>query len=95
MSCDHELDLTHREKDYIVHLDLDWVYDDTSFDGHLYGRVHTFKSGHWIVGDYRVVMCLLIGEDDSEEVEPDDIEGLSDAICDKVREMTRDTYDRY
>ena len=95
MSCDHELDIEHEGKDYIVHLDLEWEYEDTSFDGHLYGRVHTFKQGHWIVGDYRVILCLLIGESDSEEVEVEDIAGLDDAIRDKVSEMTRDTYDRY
>lgn len=90
---DYELDLTHAEQDYILHLDLDWVYDDESFDGHLGGRVHTFKRGHWIVGDYRVVMCLLIGEDDSDQVEPDDINGLSDAICDKVNALSKEDHD--
>ena len=87
---DYELNLSHEGQDYIVHLELEWVYEDDSFDGHLGGRVHTFKSGHWRVDDYRVIDCLLIGDDDDEEVEPDIIHGLSSAIDSAVKELTKD-----
>lgn len=86
---DYELDLTHEDQDYIVHLDLEWAYSDDSFDGHLGGYVHTFKQGHWYVEDYRVVECRLIGDDDDEEVDPDIIHGLNAAIDSAVSELTK------
>ncbi len=87
---DYELELTHDGQDYIVHLDIDWEYSDDSFDGHLGGRVHTFEAGHWQVEDYRIVDCLLVGEDDDEEVDPDIIHGLTKAIDRAVKELTKD-----
>lgn len=86
----YELELQHDGQTYVVHLDLDWVYEDDSFDGHLGGRVHTFERGHWSVGDYTIDECLLVGEDDDEEVDPDIIHGLSKAIDHAVSELTKD-----
>jgi hypothetical protein len=87
---EHTLDIEHDGQRYSVMIDADWAMVDDSFDGHLGGYVHTFEAHHWEVEDYRVIECLLIGEDDDEEIDADDVPGLSDAIDDTVKEMTRD-----
>lgn len=82
-----EFDLEHEGEVYWVEVDFDTVEVDDSFDGHLAGRVHTFKDSHREADtdSLEVISCT---DGTGEEVDPDD--ALMRAIAAHVAELDLD-----
>jgi hypothetical protein len=79
-----EFDLKHGGEVYWVEVEFDTISVDDSFDGHLYGRVHTFEASHREadMDSLEVVSCT---DGEGAEVEPD--AGLLKAIAAHVAEL--------
>lgn len=81
-----EFEVEHAGEAYWVEVEFDTVEVDDSFDGHLGGRVHTFKDSHREpdMDSLEVVSCT---DGDGVEEDPVYTEGLMEAIEAKVREL--------
>jgi hypothetical protein len=79
-----EFDIEHEGEVYWVEVEFETTRVDDSFDGHLAGRVHTFKGSHREpdMDTLEVVSCT---DGLAYEVEPD--EGMLKAIAAKVSEL--------
>jgi len=74
---------------YFVQVEVEWKKVDDSFDGHLYGRPHTFEAHHFEPAEYEVVS---ITDETGEEVDEDDVPRLSKAIKSEVDDLEYDGY---
>lgn len=79
---EHELTVTHRGLEYQVIIDGDAVYVDDSFD-HEFG---TEERGHWEL-DWDQTEIIAVLNDIAEEIDPDDVPGLTLAIRDASNDL--------
>lgn len=84
-----EFDLEHEGEMYWVEVEFDTIRVDDSFDGHLYGRVHTFESSHR-EPDLDTLEVISCTDGAGEEVDPDVVPGLMKAIAGHVAELDLD-----
>ncbi len=82
-----EFEIEHEGETYWVEVEFETTLVDDSFDGHLAGRVHTFKGSHREpdMDSLEVVACA---DGDGDEVDPP--AGLLKAIARNVAEIDLD-----
>lgn len=86
-TTEHELEVEHLDAVYIVAVEVAWEYVDDSFDHDWGGRRQTEHLHHWEAGEWEVLSCCRIHPDPAEDVEPDDIKGLVEAIGSQITDI--------
>jgi hypothetical protein len=84
-----EFEIEHDGKIYFVLVSYRRITIDDSFDGHLAGYVYTFSRSHKEPDpdDWEIVSCQ---NDDEQDVDADDVKGLTNAIWEKLFEQDCD-----
>lgn len=80
--AEYELTVKHRKQEYQVVLDGEAVYVDDSFD-HEFG---TEERGHWEL-DWEQTDIIAVLNDIGDEIDPEDVPGLTLAIRDASYEI--------
>lgn len=86
-TTEHELEVEHDCAVYIVAVEVSWECVDDSFDHEWGGRLQTEHLHHWESGEWEVLSCCRIYPDPAEDVEPDDVKGLVQAIGSQIEEL--------
>ena len=89
---EHRIELEYDGKAYVADVEIEWVKIDDSFDGHLYGRSHTFEDHHFEAESIEVMGVIDVDIDEYVQ-DLDLIEGLESEIILLARSTIECPYD--
>jgi hypothetical protein len=81
-NTEHNIEFEMNGKNYTAQVEVEWKYVDDSFDGHAYGRPHTFEAHHWEPEDWEIIW---IEDEDGNSV--DETPALTKFIASEVDDL--------
>ena len=84
-----EFEIEHKGEVYLVCLDVDLRWEDDSFNCDKDGGFAVEECGHWEVDwdSSSVSLCTHITAEGGEDIDPESVPGLFDAIVEKADGM--------